>query len=270
MAEPINTWGEFKKVLTELKDPRGLEMFETIVIDTADIAYALCERYICNREGVDAIGDLAYGKGYKMVANEFDESIRKILNLGYGLVLISHAQDKTFKDSQGNEFQQIVPTLDNKARLICQRTCDIVGYSTPIQLDDGSITTKLFMREHPRYMAGSRFKYTPDCIDFSYKNLVDAIADAIDLQAKENNGQFVTNEANQVVTKDIDYDYDQLMATFQDLVGQLMDKNQSNSVKIVSITEKYLGRGKKAIDCTPEQSEQLDLIVTDLKNLLNA
>ena len=37
-AKPINSWGEFLKVLRELKDPAVKEKFETIVIDTARIA----------------------------------------------------------------------------------------------------------------------------------------------------------------------------------------------------------------------------------------
>ena len=36
MAQPINSWSEFKKVLRQLKDARAKEMFETIIIDTAD------------------------------------------------------------------------------------------------------------------------------------------------------------------------------------------------------------------------------------------
>ena len=57
--------------------------------------------------------------------------------------------------------------------------CDIIGYSRSVETPDG-LATKLFMRGTPRYVAGSRFKYTPDVIDFSYKNLVDAIEEAID------------------------------------------------------------------------------------------
>lgn len=267
MAQPLNTWGEFKKVLTELKDPAVQEKFQTMVIDTADIAYSLCEKYICNREGVDNIADLAYGKGYKMVATEFDECIRKILQLNYGLVLISHAQDKTFKDANGNEYQQIVPTLDNKARIICQRTCDIVGYSCAVETEDGT-KTRLFMRESPRYMAGSRFAFTPDYIDFSYDNLVKAIADAIDKQAEVSGSQYITETRNQAVSEEPTYDFDNLRNEFQDIVGQLMSANQSNSTKIVAITDKYLGKGKKVGDCTPEQAEQIDLIIHDLKALL--
>ena len=35
MAQPINSWAEFKKVLRQLKDDKAKEMFETVVLDTA-------------------------------------------------------------------------------------------------------------------------------------------------------------------------------------------------------------------------------------------
>ena len=134
---------------------------------------------------------------------------------------------------------------------------------------DSGYTTRLYMRETPRYVAGSRFKYVPEYIDFSYDNLVNAIATAIDKQAQETGGQYITEQATQVVTKDIDYDFDYLRQRFQDLVGELMSINQSNSAKITSIVDKILGKGKKVSDCTAEQSEQIDLIVHELELLVN-
>ena len=202
-----------------------------------------------------------------MVGGEFDECIRKILQLNYGLILISHATDKTFKDANGEEYQQIVPTLDKRGRLICERTCDIIGYSATVNTENGT-RTRLYMRGTPRYVAGSRFKYVPEFIDFSYDNLVNAIADAIDKQAVETGGQYVTNVATQVVTTEVTYDFDMLIDRFQTLVGELMSANQSNSVKITGIVDKYLGKGKKVSDCTVEQAEQIDLIVHDLENLV--
>ena len=266
-AQPINSWGEFKKLFSELKLPEVQEKFQTLVIDTADIAYSYCERYVCNREGVDTVGDLPYGKGYALVGTEFDEAIRKILQLGYGLVLISHATDKTFKDEEGNEYNQIVPTLDKRGRLICERTCDIIGYSTSVNTENGT-QTRLFMRGTPRYVAGSRFKYIPNSIEFTYENLVNAIAEAIDKQAEETGGKYITNEPTQVITKDITYDFDALTSQFQDLVGELMSANQSNANKITAIVDKYLGKGKKVGDCAPEQAEQIDLINHDLEILI--
>ena len=108
MAQPVNSWGEFRKVLRQLKDPKVQAKFETIIVDTADIAYDYCEKYICSNAqrpdgsiGVDSIGDIPYGKGYKMAAKEFDECLRMILQLNYGLVLISHAVDKLSKIKMG-------------------------------------------------------------------------------------------------------------------------------------------------------------------------
>lgn len=282
MAQPINSWAEFKKVLKQLPDPKVKEKFETIIVDTADIAYDLCEKYICANAkrsdggfGVDSIGDIPFGKGYTMVAKEFDESLRSIVQMGYGLVLISHAVDKTFTDETGKEFNQIVPTLGSKPRNIVSRMCDIIGYSRAIQNEDGTTTTKLFMRGTPRYIAGSRFKYTPDYIDFTYNDLVKAISDAIDKQMQEDGAEFFTDERTNVyaeVTQELDFD--ELVATFNNIVNSIIENNDEEKFqnywqpRIIQITEKYLGKGQKVNQCSREQTEALDLIVTDLKELV--
>lgn len=282
MAQPINSWAEFKKVLKQLPDSKVKEKFETIIVDTADIAYDLCEKYICANAkrsdggfGVDSIGDIPFGKGYTMVAKEFDESLRSIVQMGYGLVLISHAVDKTFTDETGKEFNQIVPTLGSKPRNIVSRMCDIIGYSRAIQNEDGTTTTKLFMRGTPRYIAGSRFKYTPDYIDFTYNDLVKAIGDAIDKQMQEDGAEFFTDERTNVyaeVTQELDFD--ELVATFNNIVNSIIENNDEEKFqnywqpRIIQITEKYLGKGQKVNQCSREQTEALDLIVTDLKELV--
>ncbi len=272
MAKPMNSWGDFKKVLTELKDPAVKEVFQTVVIDTADIAYGYCEKYICARESdakntYEQISDLPFGKGYKLAQQEFDEALRKILQMDYGLVLISHAVDKTFKDESGVEYNQIIPTLDNKARLVCERTCDIIGYSRQIQTEEG-LQTKLFMRGTPRFVAGSRFRFTPDYIDFNYDALVKAISDAIDKEAAIAGASLVTNEP---MTKqhlnEPSYDFEKLMNEFQTVVGDIMSKTPGLASKITAIVDKHLGKGKKVGDCTPEQAPQIDLILFDIKRL---
>ena len=282
MAQPVNSWSEFRKVLRQLKDPKVQARFETIIVDTADIAYDYCEKYICSNHqnpdgsvGVDTIGDIPYGKGYKMAAKEFDECLRMILQLNYGLVLISHAVDKTFKDQNGQEYNQIIPTLDSKPRNVVNRMADIIGYSRAVDTDLGSVV-KLFMRGTPRYVAGSRFKYTPDVIDFSYENLVGAICEAIDRQAEEEGGAHFTTERNNVYTEAKELDFDELTGAFQDMIERLMSAAEEDTFRtfwqprIVQITDKYLGRGCKVSQCSREQTEALDLIVTELRDLIKA
>ena len=272
MAKPMATWRDMKTTLKELADPAVQERFKNIIIDTVDLAYDAAKKYICNQNEVNDISDLAYGKGYNLVMKEFDEAIRAILRMGYGCILISHSTDKTFKDAQGNEYNQIVPTIDNKGRLVCERTCDIIGYSRTVETSEGEKKTKLFLRETPRFVAGSRFKYMPEHIDFSYDNLVNAIHDAIDKEAVEHDNVYVTDTSVKLYTETSEetlLSFDKELETFQTIVGELMNINGAKYQKeITVIVEKYLGMGKKVMDCTSKQVDQIALINDDLKQLL--
>ena len=210
-----------------------------------------------------------------MVAAEYDECLRSIVQMDYGLVLISHAVDKTFKDERGIEYNQIVPTLGNKPRNIVSRMCDIIGYSRGVQNDDGTSSTKLFMRGTPRYVAGSRFKYTPDYIDFTYKDLVKAIGDAIDKQMEEDGSEYFTDERSNLYESTMqELDFDELMETFNGIIQSLVQSEAEEKFatywqpRIVQITDKYLGKGMKVTQCSRDQVEALDLIVTDLQALV--
>ena len=218
---------------------------------------------------MSTVGDLAYGKGYALAKKEFDEALREIPKMGYGLVMISHAQDKTFKDENGEEYQQIVPTLANQPRLVVDRMSDIIGYAHPFQEEDGTVHTTLFMRGTPRFVAGSRFKYTPDSIEFSYDNLVNAIGDAIDRQAKDFGGKYVTDAPTQAHAAEPELDFDALMNQFNELVSKIQNATGGAfgttwAPRIVAITDKYLGKGKKVSEMSRDQVEQLVLIVDDL------
>ena len=269
MALPINSWAEFKSVLKQLRTDEGHNTYENIIVDTVDIAYDLCEKYICNREGVETIGDLAYGKGYNMVSKEFDEALRSIPQMDFGLIMISHSQDKTFTDENGREYNQICPTLGNRPRLIVDRMSDLIIYAHPIQEEDGSIHTVGFLRQTPRFVAGSRFKYIPDSIDFNYNNLVNAIGDAIDKEAMEYDNKYVTDAPANVTIKPQTPDFNDLMEQFNKLVTMIQEATGSTfgttwAPRIIEITDKYLGKGKKVSDAKPAQAEQLELIVNEL------
>lgn len=283
MAQPINSWSEFKQVLRQLKKEEIKEKFSTIIVDTADIAYDYASKYICDNAkrpdgsfGVDNIADIPFGKGYGLVGQEFDECLRSIVQMNYGLVLISHATDKTFKDENGQEYNKIVPTLDKRATNIVSRMTDIIGYSRAFTDEEGKTSTKLFIRGTQRYMAGSRFKYTPEYIDFSYENLVNAIAEAIDKQAQLEGQEYFTNESSNLyidTTKELNFDT--LMEQFQTIVSDLMEKTEPAEFdsywqpRLTETIEKYLGKGNKISNCNRTQVEAVSLIVADLQELVS-
>jgi hypothetical protein len=160
----------------------------------------------------------------------------------------------------------MMPTLDKRGRLVCERTCDIIGLTRPVTEADGRVVTKMFMRETPRFVAGSRFRYTPDVIDLSYDNLVNAIKDAIDKEAAETGNQYVTaTKSNLFIENEVTYDFDAMKAEFDDLVNELMKKDVQNRSVIVKVVSEYLGTGKKVSECTESDATQLDLILKELR-----
>ena len=269
MAQPINSWNEFKSFMLELRDQETKDAFKTIIIDTVDIAYDYCKEYICNMHGVSEIGKIPYGAGYGLVSTEFDKCIRKILQLDYGLVLISHSKEVTQKDDNGVEYLQKAPTIESRGRLICERTCDIIGMSDSVRDEDGHMVTKLYLRETPRHVAGSRFKYMPDEIVFTYENLVNAINHAIDREAAETGNRYVTSTKQNlyVAENNEELNFSELMATFNSLVNDIMTENPERRTKIAAIIADYLGAGNKVSDCTEAQAPQVKLIIDELRTL---
>lgn len=282
MALPINSWSEFRQVLRQLKDDDAKEKFETIIIDTADIAYDYCAKYICANNGADTIGDIGYGKGYGLVEKEFDDCLRQIVQMGYGLVVISHEADKVFTDEGGKQYNKIVPTLDKRANNVLARMCDIIGYTRSVTDEAGNEKVVMFMRGTSRFEAGSRFKYTPDYIDLSYDNLVKAIGDALDKQMDEV-GKDLFTETRENVHMDTTstLDFDELMQEFSDIIANIPGSSDISAEtpegiefrdywqpRITQIIERYLGKGHKVKDITRDQIEALDLIITDLKEIV--
>lgn len=274
MAVPITSWSEFKQALRQLKQPAAHEAYETIVIDTIDILADLCEKYVCSQNGVDKISEVPFGGGYSQMRHEFDEGLRSIPMMGYGLVMISHAEDRTFTDEDGKEFNQIVPTLPKSPRLIVDRMSDIICYAAPEQQEDGSVKMIGYLRGTPRFVAGSRFKYIVPRIEFNYDSLVKAIGDAIDKEEEAVPGGVVSDDDTtmQDIKSNIDgaADFDKVIGEFNKMVVAIQEKAGSTfasawAPKIQATIEKYLGRGKKIRDATPSQVEQVTLVVDDLR-----
>ena len=289
MAQPINSWAEFKTVLRQLKEDDVKELYYNIILDTVDILYDYCVKYICSNAprpgggvGVDNISDIPFGKGYAMVEKEFDSCLRQIFQMGYGLVMISHDTDKTFKNEGGVEFNKIVPTLDKRANNVVARMADVIMYTRSIPDENGGEKVVAFCRGTSRYEAGSRFEFFPDHFDLSYDNLVNAIGEAVDAVEKKYGGVAVTEERqNAYVDTTSELDFDSLMEEFNNLIANIPGSSDIEQTteegkkffewympRITEIIERYLGTGKKMKDATRTQVDAVSLVIGDLKELI--
>lgn len=265
IAQDITTWGEMKQVMRELKKPEVKERFKSIIVDTADIAADLCQKYVCNQLGIENIGDGGWTtNGWAKYKKEFEDVFRTLAQLGYAVVFISHDKEKTIKPQNAAEYQQIGSSMQSSALSIIENMSDIIGYAHPKVTDNGSQMVLTLRSLDNSIRCGCRFKYIKPEIDFTYEALTRALNDAIDQEAQETNNQFVTNERQSApIIKE--YDFDALMAEFKEMAGVLMQQNQSNAAKITQIVDKYLGKGKKVSEATPDQAELIHLVVTEMK-----
>ena len=245
------------------KPYRYKKIGKTVIVDTIDIAADRCKKYICNQNGIEDLGDLGYGKGWTKFKEEFNEVFRGLTQLGYAVFFIGHEKLEVVDNPDGTKTTKIRPQLSNSTKTVIAGMADIYGYAHQKAAGEMSVLT---LRDGSGIIeCGCRFKYMPLEIVMSYKNLVNALNEAIDQEAQETNNMYVTDERI-VAPSEVTYDYDALMDEFQSIVGTLMNKGTTNGPKITAIVEKYLGKGKKVSDTTSDQAEFVYLIVTDLKD----
>ena len=260
MAQDITSWGDMKQVYRELKKPAVKEKFQSIVVDTIDIAADMCQKYICDQNDISALGELGFGKGWTFFKNEFSLVFRGLTQLGYAVVFIGH--DKEIVDDNGG--RTIRPALGASTRAIITGMADIIGYAHQDKNYSQSILT--IRCPDDSIECGGRFKYIKSEFPMSYDNLVEELRIAIEKEAAEHDNKFITNK--KIVSKEAPaYDYEILMKEFQGLVTAIMEEDENNAGKITAIIERYLGKGKKASEITPHQAEFLALINEDLREL---
>lgn len=264
MAQDITSWGEMKQVYRELKKAEVKEVYHAVVVDTVDIAADMCKKYICAQNSIEDLGDLGYGKGWTKFKDEFNGVFRGLTQLGYAVFFIGHDKETIEQLPNGTTRTLVRPALSTSTKTVIAGMADIFGYAHQKYQGENSVLT--LRCSDGSIECGGRFKYLPDEIPMSYTNLVSAIHDAIDKEAAEHNGEFVTNEKLSTVETPT-YDFNVLMQEFQDLTSQLLEKDKSKVEDITSIINKYLGKGKKVSEATAEQAEFIYLINEELKGL---
>jgi len=271
---PILRWGDFKKVLSQLRKPQAREMYDSIVVDTASIAWQLCEKYICQREGVDSIRDIPWGQGWGMLRNEFSECWREITLLGFGILFIAHSKDKPteMRDEDGNEITAVAPDLPNQCYTIINSIVDIIGYLQVQMNTDGTSERFLYTRSTPTVFAGSRYQYLAPKIKFGYKELVDAIGDAID-KAVELDGAEVTDhtEIAQIKARPFIEVMEEAKAVgdaYLNAAETEEEKDQRFNVIKDIIRRVFGSEDFKISAAVPSQADLVELFIDEIKELM--
>jgi hypothetical protein len=172
---PTYSWEAFLEACKLVA--KGDHNFKTIVIDTIDNAFKMCSDYVCAKHGIEYEGDMGHGKGWALVKNEWHRVLTRLASLPYGLIMISHAIDKTIETRTG-EYTKTTPSLPDRARNVVLGLVDIILFGDSIAKKDaaGNVTIERVVRTkpHPTYEAGDRTGRLPELLPLDYEQFMKA------------------------------------------------------------------------------------------------
>ena len=262
----ITRWSDFKLVLRQLEKPEAKAMYDTVTLDTVGIAWQMCEDFVCAQHGVQKIGDIPWGGGYTACKKEFENCLRKITQLGYGLVIIAHVDKRIEKTVDDTEIEILGPAIPKRAYDIVNQLVDIIGYIDITWDEEGNSERWLYTRKTPTVMAGSRFKYLAPKIKFGYNELVAAISDAIE-KAERLDGAKVVDKVEPAPIKE-EMSFKAIREEASQLWTKLVEKDKENVAIILKKVEMVFGRPLKLSEITEDQSDLFYLVLLDMRDLV--
>lgn len=171
----IHSWEEalgYKRQLSQgIK--KGAELpFNTIIIDPVGIAGDMCTRYICETNGVEQLGDLAYGVGYNLLEQEFNSYIDGLRNMGFIVQFVAHGKLQHIvppRDEEGYDIwtpdvpKKLIYKTEGEADFICyldvlRQVDERTGRNEPVR--------RLYLQNYADYRLKVPVTGLPDYIDY--------------------------------------------------------------------------------------------------------
>lgn len=227
---PISKWGDWTATveqLTGFNAEKAHEMYQTIIIDTFDAMGDLASECICNRFGVDTVGQGNRGYGlWKEYSQEISKWVRMLTNSGFTVIFIGHDGTRELQDEQGNKYDQIYPRGDKRVVPLLCDLCDIIAYAHPQPLNEKGevVNSTLFLRGNRAFHAGSRFtELVPYIAEWNMEKLEVAITEAVKAMEAKTGTKAVSFEENAKMIADAQRsEYADI--PFEDLKKMVTDK----------------------------------------------
>lgn len=134
-------WEVFKEELEKLE---GGSEYETIIVDLAEDTYEMCRLYMYNKLGITHESDDSF-RAWDKVRTEYLSTMRRLMNLPYNVVLLSHEDtSKDITKKSGENITAIKPNITDKVAnklagmvaLVGRTVVDGSDYTLQIKIDE--------------------------------------------------------------------------------------------------------------------------------------
>ena len=156
-------WNVFTEAIDDLE--QGSD-FKTVVVDLLEDVYEMCRQYECIKNGWEHESDNSF-KAYDVIRTSFFKQIRRLCNLDYNIVLISHLDmTKDITKRTQDKVTAIKPNIQDKIANKIAGMVDIVARAEVI--DDEYL---LKFKSDSVEFGGGRLKLSKDVIPLKYSEL---------------------------------------------------------------------------------------------------
>lgn len=125
--------------------------FKLLVIDTVDILWDWCTKYVCAQNGITHPSEMGFGKAYQAISAEFSNVCNKLGQRGIGFIFISHKKEYEIKIGPRTE-SAVNTTLPSGAQKFIHGFVDYIWYFT----QDHEQRRYVLTDRHDNINAGSR------------------------------------------------------------------------------------------------------------------
>ncbi len=234
-AKNITSWVNLKQIVRQLDDSKVSDKYKIIAIDTIGLAYKACVSYVCSQKGVDDIGEIPYGRGYRMAKDEFEKVINSIPQKGYGLNMVAHSDE--LNDEKNGVSVKV--DIDKRPSSVIKGLADFIFYSRK-EVKDNSETNEMTVYAYaettnPNIEVKKRARFFPKRIEFTYKNILSALKGAI-AEQDEFYGTKSIAEPDFDIYSEEEIDFNQLREDVINLANELLDNKKAYNITEKTIT----------------------------------
>ena len=186
-------WEIFKEAITDLE--KGSD-FETVVVDLLEDTYEACRLYMYDQLGITHESDDSF-RAWDKVRTEYLSNIKRLLNLDYNIILISHEDtSKDLTKKGGDKVTAIMPNLNEKASKKIAGMVDLVARLVV----DGDKRTLNFKSDEVVFGGGRLQGVKTTEIPLSWDALCDVYNESIGKASERNDYKVEYNDEKKELT----------------------------------------------------------------------
>lgn len=147
----VSSWKEARDLFA---NKELLDKYDTIVLDLTEDLFKWCEAEFVQKNKIEHIGDLGFGKGYQITRDGFFIEISKLIATDKNIIMIMHETTIVEKDRRGVEHTKHLPSSrmpDKLYDMIEGRVRYFLRcYTKEEEVDEGHFIKKRFLSLVPK------------------------------------------------------------------------------------------------------------------------